>query len=113
MAASQVDEPDGGESGGGSFMRKPMTKKELQAFMKAKLAKTKVNDQVTTQQASTGPTAKNFTMKVRQSEPTQRKDFQGAGAKKPPAPKRPPANATPSTYKGKGPTAVQEDSDDS
>lgn len=31
-----------------------MTKKELQAFMKAKLAKTKINDSVTTGAAATG-----------------------------------------------------------
>ena len=40
--------------------RKPMTKKELQAFMKAKLAKTKVTDQVTTQASATGPSVRNF-----------------------------------------------------
>jgi len=41
--------------------RKPMTKKELQAFMKAKLAKTKVTDSVITGTAASGPTTKNFT----------------------------------------------------
>ena len=40
--------------------RKPMTKKELQAFMKAKLAKTKVTDSVVTGAAASGPQAKNF-----------------------------------------------------
>ena len=40
--------------------RKPMTKKELQAFMKAKLAKTKVTDTVVTGAAASGPQTKNF-----------------------------------------------------
>ena len=44
------------------MQRKPMTKKELQAFMKAKLAKTKVTDSVVTGAAASGPNTKNYTM---------------------------------------------------
>ena len=89
--------------------RKPMSKKELQAFMKAKLAKTKVTDQVITQASATGPGAKNFAMGGRRAEPTQRKDLTGP-SRKPPAPKKP--NATPTTYKGKGDEISDEDSED-
>lgn len=91
-----------------SGMRRPMNKKELQAFMKAKLAKTKVTDQVTTQASASGPTTKKFqTGGQRRAEPTQRKDLIGP-ARRPP--KKPVA--TPSTYKGKGNELSDEDSED-
>ena len=38
-----------------------MSKKELQAFMKAKLAKTKITDSVTTGSSASGPGTKHFT----------------------------------------------------
>jgi len=75
------------------MMRKPMTKKELQAFMKAKLAKTKVMDSATTSVAASGPSSKNFTSGGRRAEPTQRKDLMGP-TRRPPK----PVNATPSAY---------------
>ena len=93
-----------------SGMRRPMNKKELQAFMKAKLAKTKVTDQVTTQASASGPVSKKFQIGgTRRGEPTQRKDLIGP-QRKPPAPKKP--TATPSTYKGKGNEIESEDSED-
>ena len=55
--------------------RKPMTKKELQAFMKAKLAKTKVTSSATTGSSASGPATKNFAQGNRRAEPTQRKDL--------------------------------------
>ena len=59
-SSSQVSKHPDSEAGTSIMHRKPMTKKELQAFMKAKLAKTKVTDQVTTQASATGPGVKNF-----------------------------------------------------
>jgi hypothetical protein len=47
-----------------------MTKKEMQAFMKAKLAKTKIQDSAVSGVAAVGPTAKHFkpTLKKEESE---------------------------------------------
>ena len=86
-----------------------MTKKELQAFMKAKLAKTKVNDSVTTGAAASGQQSKNFSNANRR-DPTKRQDFMGP-SRKPPVSKKAP-NATPSSWKGKGDELSSEDSED-
>ena len=59
-STSQASKAPESEAGALIMQRKPMTKKELQAFMKAKLAKTKVTDQVTTQASATGPGVRNF-----------------------------------------------------
>jgi hypothetical protein len=40
-----------------------MTKKDLAAFMKEKLAQTKISSTVTTQVSATGPAKTNFTVK--------------------------------------------------
>ena len=92
------------------MMRKPMTKKELQAFMKAKLAKTKITDKATTGASASGPAVKNFAQGSRRTEPTQRKDLVGPHRRAPVNKK--PANATPSTYKGKGDELDDESSED-
>ena len=87
------------------MMTKPMSKKELQAFMKAKLAKTKVMDSAKTSTSASGPAVKNFTNGGRRVEPTRRDDLKGQKSKK-------PLPATPSTYKGKGDELSDESSED-
>ena len=57
---ARVEESNFDEGQSSIMLRKPMTKKELQAFMKAKLAKTKVTDSVITGASASGPQAKNF-----------------------------------------------------
>ena len=52
-----------------------MNKAQLAAFMKAKLAKTKVSGSAKTGASASGPTAKNFTAPKTDKEPTRGKDF--------------------------------------
>lgn len=83
-----------------------MTKKELQEFMKAKLAKTKVMDSAKTSTSASGPAVKNFTNGGRRVEPTRRDDLKGPKKAKKSVP------VTPSTYKGKGDELSDESSED-
>ena len=46
-----------------------MSKKEMQAFMKAKLAKTKIQDSAVSQASATGPQLKNFNKPPKKEEP--------------------------------------------
>lgn len=81
--------------------------------MKAKLAKTKVTDSVTTGASASGPQIKNFSNAPR-NVPIKRSDLPNRGyEKKPPAARRAQAPiGTPSTYKGKGDELSDEDSED-
>lgn len=103
--------PDVDEGQSSIMNRKPMTKKELQAFMKAKLAKTKVTDSVVTGAAASGQQAKNFSNANRR-DPTKRQDLVGPSRKPPVAAARKGPMATPSTYKGKGDEVESDDSAD-
>jgi hypothetical protein len=52
------------------FLNKPkMTKKDLAAFMKAKLGQTKISSSVTTQVSAIGPPKTNFQKQVKPSKP--------------------------------------------
>lgn len=88
-----------------------MSKKELQAFMKAKLAKTKVTDSVTTGTSATGPAQRHFGAGARRDGPTQRKDFM-SGMRKPPIAKKPGATPSSRAAKAKEPSDDEESEDD-
>ena len=69
---SQMSQP---ESAMPTMPRGKMSKAQLAAFMKAKLAKTKVSSAATTGASASGQNSKNFTAPKGNKEPTRGKDF--------------------------------------